>query len=252
MIAGRVVLVTGAGSGIGRASALAFAGQGARVALLGRRATALQQVAAEIAEAGGRAAPFACDVTDEATIAAALQACLAQFSRCDVLVNCAGVAGPAVLTHQTRDRDWDELLAVNLTGTFRMIRAVLTPMLAQGGGTIVNVASIAGLCGMERMAAYSAAKGGVIALTRAVAAEYGARGIRCNCVCPGPVETPMTGAALAAPETRAASRALNALDRIATPAEIAATILHLGSPESSFVQGTVIPIDGGLRSIRGD
>lgn len=243
--AGSVVLITGGGSGIGRESALGFARRGARLALLGRRAHALEQVAAEVHALGAQAACMPCDVTAEAQVASALQACLARFGRIDVLINCAGIAGPAVLTHHTRDHDFQELLAVNLTGTFRMIRGVLTPMLGQGSGAIVNVGSSAGLHGMAHMAAYSAAKGGVIALTRAVAAEYGGRGIRCNCICPGPVLTPMTEAVLATPGGRAASQAHNALGRIASAAEIAQTILHLGSPESSFIQGAVIPIDGG-------
>lgn len=245
-MAGRVVLITGAGSGIGRAAADAFARAGASLALMGRRRAPLEQAAAELA-AGHRCQVevLVGDVSQQEDVRATVAGTLERFARLDTLVNCAGVAAPATLLHETTDEDWETLLAVNLGGTFRMTRAALEPMLASGNGAILNIASIAGLVGMARLAAYGASKGGVIALTRALAAEYGPRGIRCNCLCPGIVDTPMTAAALARPAVRDACSAANPLGRIAAPREIAEAIVFLGSPASSFINGAVIPIDGG-------
>ncbi|MBW2062213.1 MAG: SDR family oxidoreductase [Deltaproteobacteria bacterium] len=241
----KIVLVTGGGTGIGRATARLFAKEGASIVLMGRRKAPLTRVCREISRMGGKALPITGDVTDEQSVHQVIQNALKGFKRIDILVNSAGVAGEAVPVHETTDEVWAELIDSNLTGSFRMIRAILPFFLEKRKGVIVNVASIAALVGLNHMAAYSAAKAGIVALTRCIAVEYGHLGIRCNCICPGTVETNMTRDYLAYPGRYQRLSSTNPLNRISRADEIAQGILYLGSDESSFVTGTILVVDGG-------
>ncbi len=241
----KIALITGAGSGVGRATALLFAREGASVVLIGRRLSPLVRLSQEITKSKGIAFPIPGDITDPESVNQIVGSVIKRFKRVDILINNAGIAGKAVQVHETTDEMWNELLDVNLTGAFRMIRAVLPHFIEKGKGVIVNVSSIAGLVGMNHMAAYSVAKGGMIALTRCVAVEYGHLGIRCNCICPGTIETKMTRDYLSYPGRYQGISSLYPMKRIANPEEIAQGILYLASDESSFVTGTVLTIDGG-------
>lgn len=245
----KVVLITGAGTGIGRATALLYSKEGASVVLMGRRKSPLVRVSKEITENGGRALPIQGDVTDEKSVHHVILITLKQFKKIDVLINNAGIAGDAVPIHKTTDRMWRELIEGNLTGSFRMVRALLPHFLERKAGIIVNVSSMAALVGMPNMGAYSISKSGMIALTKCIAVEYGHLGIRCNCVCPGTVLTPMTEDYLKASHRYRGASSSNLLMRIGKPSEIAESILFLGLGESSFVTGAVLSIDGGYTSI---
>ncbi len=245
-VSDKIALITGAGSGIGRATSLLYAREGASVILVGRRRMPLEDVAQEVISSGGRALPLEGDITDEACVRSVVEASLVEFGGIDILINNAGKAQPGRPLHEFTDAMWKEALDVNLTGTFRFIRGVLPHFLKRNRGTIVNVSSASALVGMPNMAGYSAAKSGVVALTRSVAVEYGHLGIRCNCVCPGAVTTPMTEAFLADATRRRRVIAGNLLPRLAEPGDIANTILYLGSDESSFLTGAILAADGGL------
>jgi NAD(P)-dependent dehydrogenase (short-subunit alcohol dehydrogenase family) len=245
----KVVLITGGGTGIGRATALRFSKEGASVVLMGRRKAPLVRVSKEITENGGRALPIQGDVTDEKSVHQVVLEALERYRKIDVLINNAGIAGDAVLIHKTTDQMWRELIEVNLTGSFRMVRAVLPHFLERKAGIIVNVSSMAALVGMPNMAAYSISKSGMIALTKCIAVEYGYLGIRCNCVCPGMVLTPMTEDYLKAPQRYPGASSSNLLMRVGKPYEIAESILFLGLDESSFVTGAVLNIDGGYTAL---
>ncbi|GAA2890062.1 3-oxoacyl-ACP reductase [Pseudonocardia halophobica] len=234
---GLAVVVTGAGSGIGRAAAEAFAAEGADLVLADRDADAVEQVAKET---GGLA--VATDVTDEAQVAAMAAAAVDAFGRIHGLYANAGIDG-AGRAHELTHARWSRVLDVNLTGTWLTIRAVLPAMLAAGGGSIVTQASTAALTGVPDLAAYSAAKGGVTALTRQIAVDYGREGIRANALCPGTVWTPLVERTYAGRGGDATFGSMDAmreraargypLGRLGTPAEIAAFALFLLSPESS-------------------
>ncbi len=187
-LAGKMALITGGGTGIGRACAALFAREGARVALAGRRAEPLAAVAAEICKAGGEALAVSCDVTDGEQVEHAVHMTVNRFGRLDVVVNNAGalVTGTA---EETSEAQWDRTIAVNLKGPFLVSRAVLAPLRKAGGGSIVNIASVLGLVGMKQRVAYAAAKGGVVQLTRAMALDHAHEKIRVNCICPAIVET---------------------------------------------------------------
>lgn len=244
--AGRVLLATGAGSGIGAATARRFAAEGGRVALLDRDADAAAAVARECPGSLG----FACDVADEAGVAAAVDAAAQVFGRLDAVLNGAGhvvIGGVA----ETDSAAWDRLLAVHLGGTRHISRAALPHLRAAGGGSIVNLASIAALVGRPRNAAYAAAKGAILALSRQMAVDLAPEGIRVNVVAPGPVRTAMTEgfAAARGMDWDAGARAMATgipMGRIGTAAEVAGPILFLFSDDSAFMTGTQIVVDGGL------
>jgi meso-butanediol dehydrogenase/(S,S)-butanediol dehydrogenase/diacetyl reductase len=253
---GLVAVVTGAGSGLGRATARRLAAEGARVACLdmGPNATGIE-LAAEAAlgadspaATGPSAVDVLCDVRDEASVRAAVAEVLAWAGRMDVLANVAGVAASAHTTEVSL-AEWEQVLSVNLTGTFLTSREAL-PHLVRSKGAIVNVASLAGVRGWRYSAAYSASKGGVVALTRALAVEYAKAGVRVSCVCPGSIDTPLRQALAASPlagadpELLAHGRAL--VDPpVSQPDEVAAAIAYLGSPEARFATGAILRVDGG-------
>jgi len=251
-LAGRHAVVTGGGRGIGAAIAAALAGEGATVSVLGRDPARLD---ARVQSLGGgtRAQGVAVDVTDEASVKSAFAAVRARFGRVDILVNNAGQAGSAPLA-KTDLALWQRMLAANLTGTFLCTREALPEMTARGAGRIVNVASSAGLVGYAYVAAYCAAKHGVVGLTRAAALECAKTGVTVNAVCPGYTETDMVGDAVAnivaktgktESEARAALVARNPQGRMVRPEEVASAVLWLCLPASSSITGQAIAVAGG-------
>ena len=243
---GKVALITGGGTGIGRAIARLFAQEGAAVVITGRRKEMLDQVVGAIEHRHGRAVAVAGTVTDETHARSAVAQAVRTFGKLNILVNNAGVGAFGKALHETDDATWDELLAVNLTGVFRMTRAAVPEMLKAGGGAIVNISSIAGLVGIPLSAAYSATKGALDALTRCLAIDYAKQGIRCNAVCAGLVRTPMAAPLLNDPTRSAQVLASYPMGRPGTPEEVAKLVLYLASDESAWVTGTIVPIDGGM------
>jgi NAD(P)-dependent dehydrogenase (short-subunit alcohol dehydrogenase family) len=242
----RSVLVTGAGSGIGRAVAQRLAAEGARVLAADLDLAGAEATAASIRDAGGHAAAAACDVSDPAQVAATVARAVAGSGRLHVLVNCAGI-GHFRRTHEETLEGWNRILAVNLTGTFLMCREAL-PHLLGTRGAIVNTASVAGLKSHPYSAAYCASKGGVVMLSKALAVEYGRKGVRVNCVCPGRVETPILSK-FRIPEgasPAAFAKLLPVREASGTPAEVAAVIAFLASDEAAYVLGDAVVVDGGM------
>ena len=244
-VAGRVVVVTGAASGMGRAIAQLFGAEGARVAALDRDADGVAKVADAISLERGIAYGRALDVTDADEVAAAIDAVVGKLGPVGILVNDAGVSLPAPIDGADFDAAWDLTIAVNLTGYVRMVRACLPHLLEAGGGRIVNIASTEGLGATPSISPYTASKHGVVGLTRSLACELGPRGITVNCVCPGPIHTGMTAVIPDEMKERFARRRVP-LRRYGDPEEVAHMVLNLALPASSFVNGAVIPVDGGL------
>ena len=222
-----VVIITGAGSGIGRATASLFAEQKAGLVLVGRRPAPLEEAAEGAREKGATAITLAEDVTCSGGAERIVSGTLQHFSGIDCLVNNAGVAGEGVPLDEVSDALWSEIIETNLAAPFRIMRAVLPVFARQGRGVIVNVSSTAGLVPMRHMAAYAASKAGLIALTRAVARDYGIYGVRCNCVCPGVTHTPMTAHTLQDLDRRRAILSGIPLGRIGQASDIARMIVHL-------------------------
>lgn len=245
-LGGRVALITGAADGIGAATARAFGAAGADLVLVDRSPDGLERVAASI-EARAVETMMA-DVTDEGAVAALVELALARFGRVDALVNVVGGSRPGKTVAELSLAEWDELLALNLTSTFLLCRAVVPRMEQEGGGTIVNVSSGAGLRGMRANPGYVAAKAGVAALTRALAIDHGPNGVRVNGVAPGPIRTPLM-ARNRTPEEIASMGALAIVGRIGEPDEVASTIVWLSSDASSYVMGQTIEVDGGVASL---
>lgn len=239
----RVVLITGAGSGIGRAMAVAFAKAGARVVVGDVVKERAEQTAAEIGEA---ALAVAADVADETSVTALVEAAISAYGRIDVLCNNAGIMDTMALPADTTAEQWERVLRVNLTGTFLVTHAVLPHMLAQGGGAIVNTASEAGIRGGAAGVAYTASKHGVVGLTRSVAWAYAKDGIRCNAILPGPTMTNIATGASFDPTGAARLGPVLALgERLAQPEQMADAALFLASDAASFVNGALVPVDGG-------
>jgi 3-oxoacyl-[acyl-carrier protein] reductase len=238
----KTAIITGAGSGIGRATARTFAREGAIVGVADIDGDACKRVASEIESAGGTAQALQVDVSDPESVTAAFAAFLGAARSVDILINCAGINRDGFAKSLSSD-DWDQVLNVNLKGTFLTCQAALRTMTEQGAGSIVNTASIA-VRGNLGQANYAASKSGVIGLTRSLALEGARRGVRVNCVSPGPTKTPM---AEAVPEKiRDAIVAAIPLRRMAEPEEIAYVFLFLASDESSFLTGEHIFCDGGI------
>ncbi len=254
---GKVALVTGGASGIGRAAALLFAHEGARVLVAtGRNEAAARATVAAIEDAGGAAAWALGNVARPSDAERLVTTTVATFGRVDVLLNSAGVTIPGSLLHDVDAAAWQHVLAVDLTGTFLMMKYCIPAMLDGGGGAIVNVSSVLALAGVPGCAAYAAAKAGLIGLTRTAAIEYAQRGIRVNVLLPGFVWTPMHAVAdpAAADPSGAPSGEYAAfvasqvepIGRWGTPEEVAASALFLAADESSFVTGSTLAVDGGL------
>ncbi len=242
----KVAFVTGASSGIGRATALAFARAGASVAAVDIDGGGAAATARQIDELGGRALPLTCDVSSEADVEAAVKATTDEFGRLDAAFNNAGIEQPVAALADITASEFERLVAINLRGVFLCMQSQVPAMLAGDGGTIVNTASGAGVVGIAGQAAYCASKFGVVGMTKAAALDYAAMGVRVNAVCPGIVETPMmdrfTGGT---EEGRARVVAQEPIGRMGSPDEIADAVLWLSSDSSSFVVGHALVVDGG-------
>jgi 2-keto-3-deoxy-L-fuconate dehydrogenase len=245
---GKIVIVTGAGSGIGRATAQLFAKEGARLGLFDQDAAALDKLTQEIGAAGGEAIIGVGDVADAATVETAVAQVAARWGRIDGIVTAAGVSvGKALL--ETTEEEWDRVFAVNVRGTFLVLKAVLPHMLSAGRGSIVTIASQLARAGGRGSCSYIASKGAVISLTRSVALDYADRGIRANAILPGAVETPMLARSFARHADPQAAREAawrrHPLGRFGKVDEIAQAALYLISDASSFTTGIEMPVDGG-------
>ena len=245
-LSGKVAVITGAGSGIGAETARLFDREGAFVVAVGAHRENIEAVTAELE---GDSAAIVADVSDPEAVATMAREAIWQFGRIDVLVNNAGIIFSANIL-DTEPEDWDQVFAVNVRGVYLCTRALLPGMLTQGSGSIVNMASVAGLVGLQRRAAYCASKGAVIALTRQLAIDYAGSGVRCNSICPGTIDTPMIAKSISlAPDPVAFRAELDArqpLGRLGVPSDIAQTALFLASDESSFVTGAEFVVDGGM------
>ncbi|WP_216320478.1 SDR family NAD(P)-dependent oxidoreductase [Deinococcus aestuarii] len=250
---GRVVVVTGAAGGIGRAVALMAAGEGARLVLADVDRGGGEETARALSGGGGEALFVPCDVSDAAQVRHLMDEASRHFGGLDVLVNNAGIAGDAVPLHDLDPDAWDRVIAVNLRGPFLCAKYALPLLMRGGGGVIVNVASTYGLIGAPLAPAYCASKGGLVNLTRQLAVDYGGRGVRVNAVCPGYVDTDMGGHRARLPEAerqaaqqrREANAARQPLGRQAHADEIARAVVFLASGDSSFMTGSVVTVDGG-------
>ena len=246
---GKVALVTGAASGIGRASALEFARQGARLVVADVDEDGVQETAKLVQREGPEALALRCDVAQSAQVSSMVRAAVDRFGRLDCAFNNAGIEGQVVPTEDYDEAMFDRVIAVNLRGVFLCLRHELPVMVKQGGGAIVNTASAAGLVALGGFSAYVASKHGVVGLTKTAALEYGTKGVRVNAVCPGAVQTPMVArlaSQLSVPaESLGLARPVHALGRASDPIEIARAAVWLCSDEASFVTGIAMPVDGG-------
>jgi 3-oxoacyl-[acyl-carrier protein] reductase len=242
-ISSRVALVTGASQGIGRSCALKLASRGATVALAARNQEKLNELVREITGAGGKAAAFAVDVSDEAQIKSACKAAITQFGKIDILVNNAGITRDQLVIRMKRS-DWDAVLSTNLTSAYLSIQQVIGSMLKQRWGRIINIASIFGQMGQAGQANYAASKAGLIGLTMAVAREVGSRTITCNAVAPGLIETAMTAGL--GDEFKQNAVEQIPLGRVGSPEDVANAVAYLASEEASYITGHVLNVNGGL------
>ena len=250
-IDGKACVVTGAGSGIGRASAVRLAEEGGRVLAVDLAPGSLAGTVEEITGAGGEAVAHVTDVSDPRQVDAMVAACVERFGRIDVLVNNAGVNLPGVL-HEVTDEVIDRTLGVNVRGPIYGCRAAIPHMLRQGGGSIINMSSVNGIVSEPFLAVYSASKGAIVMLTKGVALDYAKQGIRCNAICPGWVDTPINHAHAAMlgglDKVYAEIDSFQPIGRPGEPREIANVVLFLASDESSFMTGSVVVADGGMTS----
>lgn len=241
----KVAIVTGASSGIGRATALLFAAEGAKIIAAARRQAELDALVAEIAEGGGEAVALAGDVTDEAYAKALVELAQGRFGGLDIAFNNAGAVGAMGPVSEMSRQAWKDVLDTNLTSAFLAAKHQIPALLARGSGSLIFTSSFVGVtAGMPGMAAYAAAKAGLVGLTQVLAAEYGREGIRVNALLPGGTDTP--AATFKTADERAFVEGLHALKRIAQPEEIARSALYLASDASSFTTGTALFADGGV------
>ncbi|HKD65801.1 MAG TPA: SDR family NAD(P)-dependent oxidoreductase [Candidatus Binataceae bacterium] len=246
----KVAIITGAGGGQGRAAALLFAGEGAKIVASDWNAESGEETAALVNAAGGAAVHIGADVSAAAQVRRLIDGALESFGRIDVLYNNAGVGYSSSLSMhdilKTPEEDWDRVLAINLKSVFLTCKCAIPEMLKTGGGSIINTSSVAALVGGENAHAYTAAKGGMISLSRALAVEFGPHNIRVNCICPGVIDTPMVESVVRPFKDPARPFRISPIRRLGTPEDIAYCALYLASEESSFVTGATFVIDGGI------
>ena len=242
-LAGRIALITGASQGIGRACALQLARDGATIALAARNLDNLAKVAAEISEAGGTAHTFALDVASDDSIKECTKAVTAQLGGVHILVNNAGITRD-ILSLRMKRKDWDDVLSTNLTGAFVMSQAVMSAMVKNRWGRIINITSIVGEMGQAGQANYAASKAGLIGLTKSLARELASRTITVNAVAPGYIETAMTS--VLTPEQRAATAQHIPLGRVGTDMEVAYAVAFLVSEQASYITGHTLDVNGGM------
>jgi meso-butanediol dehydrogenase/(S,S)-butanediol dehydrogenase/diacetyl reductase len=247
----KVAIITGAGSGIGEVTARLFASEGAAVMIADIDTAAAQAIASSINAENGRASWVQVDVTASASAERMVQSTLNSFGRVDILFNSAGIEGFGTVI-ETDEASWDRIFAVHVRGAYLCSKYAVQAMIDGGrGGVVINVSSVAGLIGIQRMSAYCAAKGAIISLTRAMAADFAPHGIRVNCIAPGTTMTPM-GKRLVVndtPEQFAQRVSRYPMNRFAEPSEIARSVLFLASDDSSYATGTCLVVDGGLTSV---
>jgi len=242
-LSARVALVTGASQGIGRACALKLAREGAAVAVAARNQEKLNELVSEITGTGGKAAAFALDVTDEEQVKSAMKAAISQLGKIDILVNNAGITRDQLVLRMKR-ADWNAVLETNLTSAYFCIQQVMSSMLKQRWGRIINISSVFGQMGQAGQANYAASKAGLIGLTMAIAREVGSRNITCNAVAPGFIETAMT--ATLGDEFKQNAAKQIPLGRVGSVEDVASAVAFLASDEASYITGHVLNVNGGL------
>lgn len=242
-LSGRVAFVTGASQGIGRACALRLARDGASVAVAARNQEKLDELVTEITATGGKAAAFVLDVADEEQVKTTIKAAIAQFGKVDILVNNAGITRDQLVMRMKR-ADWDNVMQTNLTSAYLCIQQVMSSMLKQRWGRIINVSSVFGQMGQAGQANYAASKAGLIGLTMAIAREVGSRNITCNAVAPGFIETPMT--ATLSDEFKQEAMKQIPLGRVGAPGDVAGVVAFLASDDAAYITGHVLNVNGGM------
>jgi NAD(P)-dependent dehydrogenase (short-subunit alcohol dehydrogenase family) len=242
----KAVIVTGGAAGIGRATAVAFGREGARVVVADVNLEGAEATATMVGDAGGEALAVQTDVSEDGAVRAMVDRCVEAFGGLDVAFNNAGIEGAQGVTHECTMENWDRVVDVNLKGTWLCMRHQIPRMIEGGGGAIVNMASVAGLVGFPAIPAYTAAKHGVIGLTRTAALDYATQNIRVNVVCPGVILTEMVERYAGSAENLEAMAAMAPVNRLGRPEEIAEAVLFLASAQASFVTGHPLAIDGGF------
>ena len=243
---GKVALITGSGSGIGRSTAILFAKEGAKVAVVDYVVEGGEKTVETIIKGGGKAIFIKADVSNSADVQKAITTTVDKYGKLDILYNNAGIEGAMAPIADSTEENFDRVISINLRGVFLGMKYGITQMLKQGGGVIISTASVAGLVGFPNITAYCASKGGVVQLTKTAALEYAKQNIRINCICPGVIWTPMlerfTGGS---EEAKKQFEATEPVGRMGTPEEIAQAALFLASDDASFVTGVPFPVDGG-------